>query len=84
MDFCRRSYHTLFNAITDALRAMENQNFGLARDTLIRSQQICEERYLEEGSEEDSSDPSSLFRQDMLYFARLHINQKSSHGEDFL
>ena len=38
MDFYRRSYHTLFNAITDALRAMEDQNFGLAREQLIRSQ----------------------------------------------
>ena len=66
MDFYRRSYHTLFNAITDALRAMEDQNFGLARDKLIRSQQICEERYMEEGSEDDSSDPS-LFS---LYFFR--------------
>ena len=58
MDFYRKSYHTLFNAITDALRAMEDQNFGLARSILIRSQQSCEDRYLEERAEDEFSDPT--------------------------
>lgn len=39
-------YHLLFNAATDALRAMEQENFGQARDLLIRAQQACEERYM--------------------------------------
>ena len=41
---CEELYHTLFNAATDALRAMEQENFGQARDLLIQAQQTCEER----------------------------------------
>ena len=39
-------YHLLFNAATDALRAMERENFGQARDLLVQAQQACEERYM--------------------------------------
>ena len=39
-------YHLLFNAATDALRAMEQENFGQAKDLLARAQQACEERYI--------------------------------------
>ena len=38
--------HLLFNAATDALRAMEQENFGQAKDLLVRAQQTCEERYI--------------------------------------
>lgn len=49
MDFYRRSYHTLFNAITDALRAMEDQNFGLAREQLIRSRRFAKNAIWKKG-----------------------------------
>ena len=39
-------YFHLFNRITDALPAMEQQDFGTARDILIRAQQSAEEQYL--------------------------------------
>ena len=39
-------YFHLFNQITDALEALEKQNYGEARDILIRAQQEAEERYL--------------------------------------
>ena len=39
-------YFHLFNRITDALVAMEQQDFGTARDILIRAQQSAEEQYL--------------------------------------
>ena len=42
-------YFHLFNQITDALEAMEGQNFGQARDILIRAQQEAEETYLNAG-----------------------------------
>ena len=42
-------YFHLFNQITDALEAMEGQNFGQARDILIRAQQETEETYLNAG-----------------------------------
>ena len=44
----REMYLRLFNAVTDALAAMEAQNFGRARAMLIAAQQRCEEMYLEE------------------------------------
>ena len=39
-------YFHLFNRITDALAAMEQQDFGTARDILIRAQLSAEEQYL--------------------------------------
>ena len=39
-------YHLLFNAITDALEQMEQQNYGTAKETLITAQQKAEEIYM--------------------------------------
>ena len=43
-------YHLLFNAITDALEQMEQQNYGTAKETLITAQQEAEEIYMSEES----------------------------------
>lgn len=45
MDY-EKLYHLLFNAITDALKQMESQNFGTAKETLITAQQEAEELYI--------------------------------------
>ena len=42
-------YFHLFNQITDALAALEKQNYGEARDILIHAQQEAEETYLNAG-----------------------------------
>ena len=44
-------YFHLFNQITDALQAIDAQNYGAAKDILIRAQQDAEERYLSAGEE---------------------------------
>ena len=44
----QKLYTLLFNAITDALEAMDRQNFGTAKDLLIHAQQEAEERYIDE------------------------------------
>ena len=41
-----KMYSTLFNAITDALEQIEQQNFGSAKDLLIAAQQQSEEIYI--------------------------------------
>lgn len=41
-------YTVLFAAVEDALEAMEQQNFGTAKQLLISAQQKAEEIYLEE------------------------------------
>ena len=41
-----KMYSTLFNAITDALEQIEQQNFGSANDLLIAAQQQAEEIYI--------------------------------------
>lgn len=41
-----KMYHLLFNAITDALEQIEQQNFGSAKDLLITAQQQAEEIYI--------------------------------------
>ena len=40
-------YYYLFNQITDAITAIERQNFGTEKEILIRAQQMAEERYLD-------------------------------------
>ena len=45
MDY-EKLYHLLFNAITDALKQMEQQNYGSAKDLLITAQQKAEEIYM--------------------------------------
>ena len=40
-------YTLLFNAVTDAVEAMEQMNFGQARDILIHAQQQAEEQYID-------------------------------------
>lgn len=41
-----KMYSTLFNAITDALEQIEQQNFGSTKDLLIAAQQQAEEIYI--------------------------------------
>lgn len=42
----KKMYLKLFNAVTDALEAMEWRNYGQAEDLLKRGQQEAEELYL--------------------------------------
>ena len=42
-------YTILFNGITDALEALDCQDFGRARAILVQSQQEAEEAYIEAG-----------------------------------
>ena len=41
-------YFKLFAAMADAVEQMENENYGLARQTLIAAQQEAEEEYISE------------------------------------
>lgn len=42
-----KMYFRLFNVITDALLAMEAQNYGTAKHYLLTAQLECEEFYIE-------------------------------------
>ena len=42
-------YLQLFNAVTDSIEALAAQNFGQAKEILIKAQQDVEEYYLEHG-----------------------------------
>ena len=46
-------YTRLFNGVTDALEALQKQNYIKAQNILIRAQQDAEEMYMEEGDEGD-------------------------------
>ena len=46
MDYKKLYFH-LFNAVTDALHAIEQQNYGQASAILITAQQETEEMYME-------------------------------------
>lgn len=47
----KKMYHTLFNAITDALQLMESKNSADAIALLKRAQQSTEEQYMGAGGE---------------------------------
>ncbi len=47
MDEYKKSYLTLFNAITDALGELEKGNLGLAADRLKAAQQAAEDQFIE-------------------------------------
>ena len=49
----QKMYTLMFNAATDALRAMEKLNLGDARELLICAQQQAEEIYLSGGEGEE-------------------------------
>ena len=40
-------YTVLFNRVTDAIAALDAQNYGTARELLVRAQQEAEQRYIE-------------------------------------
>ena len=46
MDTLARCYTHLFSRVSDAIEALEAQNFGKAKDILIRAQQEAEELYI--------------------------------------
>ena len=54
MEIYKKMYYRLFNGVTDALEAMEQQNFGTAAQLLRDTQSECEEMFLdaEEETEE--------------------------------
>ena len=45
MDY-QKMYTTLFNAISDALKKIEDQNYGNAKELLIAAQQKAEDIYI--------------------------------------
>lgn len=45
-------YYRLFNGITDAIEAIQKQNYGLAKDILISAQCTAEDMYLDMGETE--------------------------------
>lgn len=46
MEIYEKMYYRLFNGVTDALAAMEQQNFGTAAQLLRDTQSACEEMLL--------------------------------------
>ena len=48
MDEHEKPYTTLFNAVTDALDALDRLNFGQAKEILEAGQQRAEEIYIGE------------------------------------
>lgn len=50
-------YKQLFNAVTDALEQLEQENFGLAKDLLIRGQNVAEEILTEVDNPLEAYDP---------------------------
>jgi len=51
MDY-QKLYLTLFNAFTDAMEQLDQQNYGMAREILIKAQQQAEEAYMQESEPE--------------------------------
>lgn len=48
MDIYKALYTRIFNAVTDALDALDSQNFGQAKHLLMQAQLDCEALYIQE------------------------------------
>ena len=44
-------YTTLFNAVTEALKAIEKWNYGMAWEILVQGQKDAEKQYIAEGEQ---------------------------------
>ena len=75
MEEYKKMYLLLFNAITDALEQMEQQNYGTAKDLLITAQQKAEEIYITA----ESSKSSSPARGERSNAAGTHRSLPPSH-----
>ena len=53
MEIYKKMYYHLFNSITDALTALERQNFGAAAESLRQAQIDSEEIYLDAEEEDE-------------------------------
>lgn len=53
MEDYQKPYTTMFNAITDALRELEKQNYGSAKDILLHAQLETEGMFIAEGERGD-------------------------------
>ena len=53
-DEYKKAYLHLFNAVTDALVAMERHDYGPAEKILIQAQQTAEEMYISAEDAEES------------------------------
>ena len=51
MEEYKAPYLHLFNAVSDAIAALEMQNYGFAKELLIKGQQSAEEIFIEEGQQ---------------------------------
>ena len=57
MDNFPKYYTRLFNGITDAIEALQAQNYIKAQDILIEAQQDAEEMYLSDGDDRSADAP---------------------------
>ena len=55
MDNFPKYYTRLFNGITDALEALQKQNYIQAQDIFIKAQQDAEEMYLEDTDDKEET-----------------------------
>jgi len=46
MDDFRKPYFILWNSFTDIINMLEQQNYGLAKELLIKAQQEAEETFI--------------------------------------
>lgn len=46
-DAYRQPHLTLFNGVTDAIRMLEEYNYGMAHEILVKAQQRSEDSFIE-------------------------------------
>ncbi|NLT14391.1 MAG: hypothetical protein GXY05_08615 [Clostridiales bacterium] len=74
-------YRIVFNGITDALDAIEREEYQRAREILVKAQQAAEDYYVEDGEEEN--DPPSGGSEDLPLYVLPHDVFESGAGQDW-
>ena len=60
----KKMYQTMFKAMKEALLQMEQQNYGVAKATLMRAQFECESLYIEDDTPQNACSQDGFAKND--------------------
>ena len=64
MNLYEKMYARMFNAAKEALLQMEQQNYGVAKATLMRAQFECESLYIEDDTPQNACSQDGFTKND--------------------
>ena len=79
----QKSYFILWNAIDKALAEMKEQNYGFAKELLLKAQVQAEEAYINWQPEESAQQEALFAEKDRLAREKAALSLEKKEGEGF-